>query len=219
MFQKGLFIDKPKVNLEMRRTMMVQVPELIYELSEPTTTQSYDTGIQLFNTPKSFTILCEAKFSNRNWSSSQTLFGLGTGFAFAVGSRASANDYYNNVIYETGVRRYTVLAMNNTSSDSPDTDTKKCSSLFARASNTTQTVKRLAVRYDATTFKAEGFGDASAVKHAPTNSWWYLNSNYSSQTTLKFFLGNATGTMQIFKIYEGLLTDTEINNFLDKISD
>lgn len=210
------------VSLLRRREMMQRAaspsptPTLIYELASATSTASYDTGVKLFDPAISFTILCDATFANRSWSATQTLFGIGTGFAFALGSR-SGNDYVNGVLDTSNSRRYTALIMNNTTSD---TDAKKMTSLLARFSNSTEQTHRFAIRYNATTFKVEGFDDnTSRDDHAPTSRWYNLDSNYSSQTTVKFFLGNATGTINIFKVYDGLLTDAEINNFLDKISD
>lgn len=209
------------VSLMQRRREMMQraaapapTPTLIFELPSATSTASYDTGVKLFDPAISFTILCDATFANRSWTSTQTLFGLGTGFEFALGSR-SGSDYYEGIFQGTS-RRYTALIMNNIESDD---DKKKLTSLFARFSNTSEQTHRIAVRYNASSFKAEGFSDYSGgeTRHAPNNYWFNLNSNYSSTATLKLLISSG-GTINIFKVYSGLLTDTEINNFLDQIT-
>lgn len=207
------------VDLLLRRREMMTVKKttpsvtLIYELASPTNTASYDTGVKLFDTAKSFTILCEAKFANRNWTSSQTIFGLGTGWVFRVGRATSANEYTNGAKTTSNVNRYTAFVMNNTSTDS---DTKKMTSLFARMSNTTAQTKRFAVRYNHTTHKAEGMSDANANLHAPSNGWWNIGADYISDTTLKLNMGSANSTVNILKIYNGLLDDATINSFIDK---
>lgn len=182
-------------------------PALIYELEEPTSTASYDTGVKLFDTPKSFTILCEATFANREWSNisnTNSLFGLGQGVTFRVGA-FNGNDYRNGELYASE-KRYTALVANVTG----DTDMKKCTSLFSRMSTTAAQTHRMSVRYDYTELKVEGFTDSVS---APSTRWFNVDSVISSTGNIKFWLG-ATGTMNIFKIYNGLLSDADINTFL-----
>lgn len=184
-------------------------PELIYELAEPTTTQGYDTGVKLFESPMSFTILCDVTFANRGWSNVSnvnSVFGISTGPLFRVGAcpESTASDYRNGEFFATE-KRYTALVMN-----ASDDDPKKCTSLLSRMSTTAASTHRIAVRYDHTMRKVEGFTESIP---APTARWFNIGSLVSSNT-LKFFLGSATGTMNIFRVYDGLLSDADLNTFL-----
>lgn len=201
------------MSLLRRRAMMVQAasptppPTLIYELEEPTSTASYDTGVKLFDTPKSFTILCEASFANRGWSNvsnTNSIFGLSQGVTFRVGA-FNGNDYRNGVL-NASEKRYTALVANATG----DTDMKKCTSMFSRMSTTAAQTHRMAVRYDHTARKVEAFTDSVS---APSTRWFNVDSAISSTGNIKFWLGT-TGTMNSFQIYNGLLSDADINTFL-----
>lgn len=205
------------VNLMQRRRMMTlkATPAFIpiYELESETSTSSYDTGVKLFDTPKPFTILCEAKFANRGWSNvsnTNSIFGISTGKAFRVGAYGAneARDYRSGSYYETA-KRYTALVMN----ASGDSDPYKMTSLFARMSSTAQQTHRISVRYNPITLKVEGFTDSLLA--GSSTRWFYIDSALSSSSTLKFWLSSATGTMNIFRIYEDLLPDATINRFLN----
>lgn len=193
-------------------------PSLVYELASPTSASQYDTNVLLFDTPKDFTILCESSCSNRNWynssvANSGSMFGIGTGVTFRVGAATGYNYYEQNVKTGTNKSPYTALVFNNNSADS---DPKKCCSIFARDSSTTKTTKYVVVRYTASSCKAEVFCSRDSSYYAPNVYWWNLSQTPSyPTTTLKLNWNTGTSCeIRVFKVYFGLLTDSEINSFL-----
>lgn len=179
----------------------------VYEIPSPVTTQEFDTGIKLFDAPKSFTILCEATFRNSGWGSgwTQGVFGILDGdknYTFKVGS---VNNGYCIVSdeYSATANRYTALLMNPVSTD-------KYNVSLAAYSTSTLT-RRLAVRYDASTRIARGWGTANAE-----TTYFTVQGDVSSDNTLKLLIGGATGTISIFKVYLEALSDAEIQAFYDE---
>ena len=72
----------------------------IYSIESSVTTQNYDTGVKLFDEPKSFTILCVATFNNYNWSATtsvQSILGISTDNYFRVGKIYQGVNYNNNI--------------------------------------------------------------------------------------------------------------------------
>lgn len=208
----------------LRRRMMVEsggvapLPTPLYELEEPTSTANYNTGVKLFDPAISFTILCEAYFTNRTWYNRHSIVALADDQQFRIcGYAQSFNGYVNGAVAETS-NYYSAFVMNNLTSD---TDKKKCGSIFARFPNTTKQTRRFAARFNATTLLAEGFSEHAASYHAPTIRWWYLNSNISSTNTIKLNANGATNSprVDIFRVYNSLLTDDQINAFLDGVID
>lgn len=207
----------------MRRREMVKqggnqpLPTPIYELLEPTTTAEYDTGVKLFAPAITFTILCEAYWTNRNNMNTRSLFALDTAGTFRLGY---ANGFYNvtnGVPSTTTSNGYTALIMN----ASGDAVTKKCGSLQSRDSNTTPHTRRYAVRYNAESFLVEGFSGTATTYNAPTSRWWELSKNISSDKTIKLIMNGIADTPQvnIFRVYDSLLTDDQINDFLNGVID
>lgn len=205
-----------------RREMMKQggsqpLPTPIYELPEPTTTASYDTGVKLFNPAITFTILCEAYWTNRNNMNTRSLFALDKSATFRLGY---ANGFYsvtNGVPSASTSNSYTALVMN----ASGDAVTKKCGNLQSRDSNTTPHIRRYAVRYNAESFLVEGFSGTATAYNAPTSRWWELSQNISSAETVKLIMNGVANTPQvnIFRVYDSLLTDAQINDFLNGVID
>ena len=212
----------------LRRRAMMVVPSsptppspsltLLYELESPTTTANTDTGIKLFDPCISFTILCEANFANRGWSNvsnTSTLFGVGTSTRFRVGAYGGnvAREYLNGE-YSSTAKRYTALVMNSTG----DSDPYKMTGLIGRMSTTAAATHRLAVRYDAANLKVEGFVDAVSAAHGPTTTRWFnVDSNSTTSNTLKL-LNSSGGTMNIFRVYEGLMDGTDIQKFIEGVT-
>lgn len=177
-------------------------PQPIFKLSEPTTTKNYDTNVLLFDTPKSFTILCDATFNNYPWTArTQGVFGISTGNYFRFGSIANGYDYEENVRIATA-NRYSAIIMNNTSSG------KMCMSLFARSNSSTR--RKFAIRYDYITRKIEAFNSTSGT----TKKWYIVPGDLLSQDTLKLLIGNASGTINAFEVYNSVLDIQYINDFL-----
>lgn len=179
----------------------------VYELSAPTSTQEFDTGIKLFDIPKSFTILCEATFNNYSWNNgwTQGVFGILDGDAnntFKVGAVNNGQCIVSGEVTDTA-NRYTSLVMNSTASDKYNT------SLFARANSST--TRRIAIRYNANTRLVQGW----ATKET-TTCYYTVPSDIVSNNTLKLLIGGATGTISIFRVYLGVLTDAEIEAFYDE---
>lgn len=203
--------EEPNTLFETRRQMLLKEDgaKLIYELPTSTSASTYDTGIKLFDPPISFTILCQARWNHYNWSNGKALFGLGTGNTFRGFGRSTSTvyEYHYNVQVGSGARYCTTLR-NTTASGT------KCLSGYARGSNAAAT-RRCAVRYNNITTKIENFTSDSSLRHAPTHTWYLVGQNYTSATTLKLNISSAGATFYIFKIYEGLLDDQLINEFLD----
>lgn len=177
-------------------------PTLLYELSSPTTTQDFDTGVKLFETAQSFTILCAASFNNYSWSGSTPgIFGISTGFTFRVGRIASGNVYSNGEFSSTQTL-YTALIMNKTST------TKMCTAMYGRQNDVQS--RRFAVRYDAATRKVEAFLNDSGT----TSQWYIVPDDIIGVATLKLLIGNASGTVSELKVYSGLLETSDISTFI-----
>ena len=178
-------------------------PTLLYELSSPTTTQGFDTGVKLFETAQSFTILCAASFNNYSWSTGKTqgILGVSTGVSFRVGYVSNGHIYSNGVESSTG-NLYTGLAMNY------DTNDRLCTAMYGR-SNGVQS-GRFAIRYDHTTRKVEAFLNTSGT----TSQWYIVPSDIIGATTLKLLVGNASGTVSELKVYSGLLDSSDISTFI-----
>lgn len=200
-----------------RRALMVQAasptpptPTLIYELSTATSTGTYDTGVKLFDTPRDFTILCEGVFSNRNWSSTQSLLGTGTDAMFRIGRGSSLHEYASGNYYTTA-NRYTAWIMNNLDAD---TDTFKGVAVFSRFSSTTKQTRRIACKYDHLNKCFYGASDDGVSNYLPNNKWFYLDENITSNETLKLNLGSSGSTINILRIYFELLDNDIINGFL-----
>lgn len=201
------------VSTLIRRPLLVQSggtssPTPIYTLAASTTEVSYDTGVKLFDTPKSFTILCQAYVNIYPWQSVQTMFGLDTGWRFRVGRVNSGNPYYSNVV-GTASSYYCALTFNNTATDP---DTQKCRSMYSRGSNAKST-KRIAVRYDHTTHRVEG--NAPQIT-APGTGWWLLSDDISTEDTIKLNVSIANGCrIDTFVVYNDILSDAAVNDFLN----
>ena len=178
-------------------------PTLTYSLPSATTTANYDTGVKLFDTPKSFTILCVATFNNYNWtgtSRTQGLYGISTGKLFRFGAVASVDNYNDNAVVASSTNYYGALVMNDTGSGN------RATSIIAR-NNGNQT-QRWAVTYDHTTRKV------FATCNTTTNHWYIVPGVLTSDNTLKLLIGNASGTISRLDIYNGVLDDTTIADFI-----
>ena len=174
-----------------------------YTIESPITTQNYDTEVQLFDEPKSFTILGVASFNNYNWSSTdrvQSLIGLSTDNYFRLGAIYGCSAYNNNASLGTE-NYYCALIMNYTSSG------KRATSIGSRV-NGTQTL-RFAITYDHTTRKIYGQASTENKTH-----WWIVPGDLESEDTLKLLIGGATGTISTLEIYDKVLDWMTIDNFI-----
>ena len=182
----------------------------IYELASPTAVQDYDTGIKLFDSPKSFTILCKATFNNQNWNNnsySAGVFGISTANNFKFGAISNGKDYRSDALSATS-NRYGAIIMNSTASN------KLCSSVVARANSMTE--RKLFVTYDHTTRVVKA-GTASSV--STTTNWYTVPADLSSDNTIKLNLGYAATrcTVSAFKIYDKVLTDAQIESLMSSL--
>ena len=178
-------------------------PSLIYSISSSITTQNYDTGVKLFDTPKSFTILCEATYNNYNWTGTtrtQGLYGISTGGLFRFGAVASVDGYTEDAVVASNTNYYSALVMNDTSSGN------RATALYSRY-NGNQT-RRWVVTYDHTIRKV------FATEGTLSDRWYIVPGNLISDNTLKLLIGNATGTISKLDIYNGVLDGTAIDNFI-----
>lgn len=189
-------------------------PTPIYTLAGPITTKNYDTGVQLFSPAISFTILCEAYYANRNWYNAMSLFGVdGTGSTFRLGYTALYKNTVEDVPSSSTTNYYTAFTMN----AAGDSVTTKCTSLSARMSTSSPEVRRFAVRYDSANRLAQACSNVSLL---PNKKWWHLNQNISSESSIKLLINNPTYSPQIniFRVYDQLLSDEQINSFLSGVS-
>lgn len=175
-------------------------PSLIFSLSGDVTTANYDTEVQLFDEPKSFTILFEASFNNYSWTSAQGMMGVGSDNYFRYGSIRDGKDYKSGEVIATA-NRYTAIIMNTSASG------KNCASLDSRQNAVV--TRKVAIRYDHTTRLVKAF-----VSHDMENRWWVIDGDVTTSDTLKLLVGNASGTVMVCDIYDGLLTDTQIETFI-----
>ena len=180
-----------------------QSPVPVFRLNEETTTQNYDTDIKLFDTPKSFTILCDATYNNNSWTAwTQGVFGISTGLYFRFGSINQGQDYRNDAL-NTTANRYSAIIMNNTSSG------KRCASVFARSNSLTR--RKFAITYDHTTRKISAINSSTGVVGS---LWWTVPDDLINENTLKLLIGNASGTIHAFEIYTEILSATAIGAFI-----
>lgn len=206
------------VSLMQRRREMMRLastpptppptPTLIYELASAVSTTNYDTNVKLFDPAISFTILLEATYKNYNWTGdTQAIFRINSGLTFRFGRMQGIHETANNTPASTTSALYTGVAFNNSNDAVP----KKAASLKARQNATI--TKRYAFRFDLSTLRFEGNNDGSQL--APSASWWNISSAISSSDTIKLNVGTGTScTVNIFKVYNGVLTDAEVNAFI-----
>jgi hypothetical protein len=184
------------------------VTGLIYETSGDISGW-YDTGLKLFDTPKSFTIYCEATFNNYNWtgnaiSTYKAIFGINGYYGFYVG-RSLGTEYTNNTKGSTNIGRYTALVMNETTTDRTSAETKM-TSLYGRANSNTR--KKIAVTYDHTTRTVHGY---SAANPPPTNTrWWMLSSDLITDLPIILNFRGADSVVNIFEVYDYCMTGEEV---------
>lgn len=186
----------------------------IYELQSAVSTNSYDTNVQLFDTPKSFTILCEADANIYGWNSAMNpaIFGLGTGNTFKAGYTQNIKKVDNGQVTGDYTYYYCGFACNY----SGDSFTGKARSLYSKGDNA-MSIRRIAVTYDHVTRKVSVFCANYTALHAPTAGWWILSGDITSETTIKLNIGtSSTCTTNKFNVYDTILSDAQINRFLDE---
>lgn len=186
------------------------VPTPIYEITSPVSTGNYDTGVKLFESPMSFTILCEASWNNYAWATNSNtqkngIFGILDGSynnSFKVGGVYQGEEYLNDT-YNTKANRYTAIVMNDTTSG------KMCSSLFARL-NGMYNNRRIWVRYNATTRLVEAGSDVTPTTHKFT-----VSGDITTSATIRLRLNaNTSTTVNVFRVYNQLLSDDFIDSFM-----
>lgn len=211
--------------LLIRRREMIQpsstpVITPAYELASPTSTENYQISWAPLSTYKDFTILCEAYCSNRNWgSSAKSVFAISSGASFRAGAATNYNYYESNVKTSTGSPYLAIIFNKATSVGGQDEDPYKCMSLFTRDSSATKTLKRFACRFDYANLKIQGFSTRDAGRYAPNNYWWNVSLYPYFENGL--YLNYNTGTtcqINIFRGYECMLTDDQINDFLNGVT-
>ena len=188
------------------------MPTPIYELQRAVSSNSYDTNVQLFDTPKSFTILCEANANIYAWGNTHTMFGLGTGNTFKVGRCNQVIKMNENTAEGSVTSYYCGFACNY----SGDSRTNKARSLYSRGTSA-KSIRRIAVTYDHVTRKVSAFCANYDALHAPTDGWWILSGDITSETTIKLNIDTSTTcTINIFNVYDKILSNAQINKFLDE---
>lgn len=190
------------VNLR-RRMMKPHSPiELIYELSEPTNVANYNTGIQLLN-GESWTILCEATFKNHPWTGSQSIWGMvGSRTTPRLGTARGYDDYRDDEVYASSVNRYTAAVWNDSDS------ALHCSSLISQTNAVV--TKRFVHTFDALTNAFRNW----STDVTNDNRWWTVGPFPSTDATVGLNLRNAGSTVNIFKIYKGIMAHDDIIAFV-----
>ena len=106
---------------------------------------------------------------------------------------------------------YSAIIMNNLDSDQYST---KCASMAARRNG--KTIRRNAFRFDKNTLRIEGNNNGSLI--APSPSWWLLSEAIETDETILLNIGTGTtSTVNIFKVYDYVMTDAEVNAFLTEV--
>lgn len=194
----------------LRRRMMIGAggepgPSIpIYELASPTTEQGYNTGVKLFDTAKSFTILCEITYNNYSWTFPCGLFGILSGtnnYNFKLGSIEGCKNYQNGTLQGTSTLQE-ALILNKTASN------RRGTYIFAKTNG--ERTHKIFVRYDSTTRLVE-----CGIEALPTAHYYTTDGALTSSEELKLLIGGATGTVNIFKVYFSALPDAEINAFYE----
>jgi hypothetical protein len=169
---------------------------LIYQLPAEKTGE-FDTGVKLFDTPKSFTIYLDTTFKNYSWTGNNRLIGLNSTSLFGLGRIASGRDHSDGE-YTATATRYTAVIMNSSTSD------KNCSSCVARTNGYIR--RQFAITYNATTRRIAAFVD----NDTRTSRWYNLSADLISDLTLKVLVGiSSTGTIHDLKVYNYCMTDAE----------
>lgn len=162
-----------------------------------------NTGILLFDTPKSFTVYCEATLNNYNWTGSavnecEAIFGINSSRHFYVG-RCFGNEYLNNTLSSSGIGRYTAVSMNEA------TNGVKMSSLYARSNKLER--KIIAVTYNHMTRTVHGYTPSKAI---PNKVWWSLSSDLISNLPILLNFRGADSVVNVFEIYDYCMTDDDV---------
>ena len=191
-----------------RRDMMKIVgtsptPTKIYTLESSTTTQNYDTGLKLFETPMRFTILCDAQWNHYGWSGRRSIFGIGSGSdTFRYGFCGSGDDYEYGEVFATSVKRFSSIVVY-------DDSKIKQSSLYARGNNVSVR-RKFAVRYDPYSLKADATNTTRSFEYCTIP----LTAVISSSLTMKLLINSATGTVYQFEVYDGLLSQATVDAWI-----
>ena len=202
------------MNLLRRREMVLssgggEIP--IYETTGDISDR-YDTGVLLFDTPKSFTIYCEATFNNYNWTGNaintfKAIFGINGNCGFYAG-RSYGQDYRNNSRYASNTGRYTALVMNTTDEAISIPADVKLTSLFSRQNSLSR--KRMAVTYDHTTRTVRGYSDT--FPPPDPNTWYTLSDDLISDLPILLNFRGADSTVNVFQIYNRCMSGDELQS-------
>jgi len=177
-------------------------PTLIYSLEEPVSSE-FDTNVKLFDTPKSFTILCDATWNNNSSGSwKNAVLGISTSNYFRFGTIGNGKDYQNGELYATA-NRYSAIIMNTTSTG------VMCSSCYSRSDSSTR--RRFGIRYNHTTRTIECFVSSTSDT---TGHWYTLSSDITGNATLKLLLNSMTGTVHALEVYSGVVDVSVIKSFI-----
>lgn len=199
----------------MRRREMVlrggELSHVLYELPAPVSIADFDTGFKLFDQPRSFTVLLEAKYNNYQWLDSRiSIFAIDSGTTFRLGRLANVKETAQNVSATSTSNFFSGIAMNSNG----DAVTTKAASMAARRNS--KTVRRNAFRFDLTSLRFEGNNNGSLI--APSTAWWLLSAPIVSNDTIVLNVNTgSTCDVNIFKVYDYAMTDAEVNEFLTAI--
>lgn len=182
-------------------------PILLYENTSPVTS-STNTGVKLFDPIIDWTILCDATCNVYNWNTpfnDDGIFGLSPNSQiFRLGKLNDVYTMNNGTPSSTTGNYYYALSMYKSGG------TPKCIALYSRYNGNLR--RKVALRYNSTTKKLEGLSPI-----APDFSKWYIVDDVpQTSSNVILLVGGITATIHDIKIYQGLLNDADMLNYISQ---
>jgi len=203
----------------IRRRMMMELggaptppvpppaPILLYENTSPVTS-STDTGVKLFDPPIDWTILCDATCNNYGWNSTshyEGIFGLSPNSqTFRLGKVNTAYLMNNGTAGSSKSNYYYALSMYKSGG------TSKCISLYSRNNGALR--RKVAIRYNSSTKKLEGVSPVAS----DFSRWYIVDDVPQTSSNVILLVGGITATIYDIKIYQGLLNDADMLNYISQ---
>lgn len=194
--------------LEIRRRGMMKAQQgevltLLYQNSAAITTANTDTGVKLFDPVISWTIVCDATCNNYGWNTTshyEGIFGLSPNSqTFRLGKINQAYKMIDGVIDGSKDNYYYAISMYKSGG------TSKCLSISSRHNGAVR--RKVAIRYNSTTKKFEGISSTTTTDF----SRWYIVDDVPVTSSNVFLLvGGITATIHDIKIYEGLMSNSDM---------
>lgn len=203
----------------IRRRMMIDLsatptppvpppaPILLYE-NTSSVTSSTDTGVKLFDPPIDWTILCDATCNNYGWNTTshyEGIIGLSPNSqTFRLGKINQAYRMINGVVDGSKDNYYYAISMYKSGG------TSKCLSLSSKYSGAMR--RKVAIRYNSTTKKLEGISSTTT----DFSRWYTVDDVPVTSSNVFLLVGGITATIHNIQIYQGLLSDAEMLEYVSQ---